>query len=923
MDDIVQAFIKTTVKDNSTVEFETQIGDQSTTVIDYQNVIQWLLYSGFTIEDPRGADIFRVVVSDTENRYRFELTNLAAIQHYCKTSVLLNPLIYSKTSVMKHAIPDFRSKLALNIETLIPEEERPPILEMLKGVKKSFRFMNRVRLTSPKYPFVFDCSIVKTSNDITTLFDKDPEYEIEAEFTRKDDILKQIQQAITFASRGFQRTYYPITVSEMKKVVDEYTALTSTRDFIGPGSITLQQNHVEDHHIFGEYVVTEKADGERKMLFITNQRIYLLTSALKVEYTGFTIKGWNGTLIDGEHVTKDKNRNAMNAYLAFDLYFNPLLKSKSDVRALPFLALKGASTNPVDTRYIQLNSILKTINEKRSGESSSNLTLSSKQFVPATPAACTELVESDKYTYHTDGIIFTPIQYGVGMTSTKTTVTNKRFTWELSFKWKPPEENTIDFYVTIADASHYKTTATGAEEYKTLNLMVGFNRNDINPHGTQYVNHQYCIWNKFDVLPAPERTQNIMFKPGAIPHKAFVYSPDGSIRTQYGEPIESKMIIECKYDHSLDYPEGSKWVPLRVRWDKMVRRNPNALTTALNNWNTIVNPISIDMLSSANRTVYYEHVDKDQMAGLRKFHNHNKYKLLEIIRDGDTVLDLAVGKGGDLQKWKKASFVLGVDIFENNLVDSVDGAGQRYMEAIKGKKTKTRCLFLHGNSSKSIKSGEAMYTDYENAIARSILGVDPLNKSLGAGVVEHHGKASKGFNVTSIQFAVHYMFENVTTLTTFLKNVAECTALNGHFVGTCFDGALIFDKLKDKKEVDITYDGNVLCSLEKKYTQTSVIRNKSCLGYKIGVYQSTIGTQKIDEYLVFFDYFIPLMKEYGFEYDEKLSMSFKQIYETDPTARSIKMNSGEQEVSFMNRSFVFEKVREVSLLPTKLGFISL
>ena len=79
----------------------------------------------------------------------------------------------------------------------------------------------------------------------------------------------------------------------------------------------------------------------------------------------------------------------------------------------------------------------------------------------------------------------------------------------------------------------------------------------------------------------------------------------------------------------------------------------------------------------------------------------------------------------------------------------------------------------------------------------------------------------------------------------------------------------------------------------------------------------------MEMYYVVFDYFIPLMKEYGFEYDEKLSMSFKQIYETDPTARSIKMNSGEQEVSFMNRSFVFEKVREVSLLPTKLGFISL
>jgi hypothetical protein len=310
------------------------------------------------------------------------------------------------------------------------------------------------------------------------------------------------------------------------------------------------------------------------------------------------------------------------------------------------------------------------------------------------------------------------------------------------------------------------------------------------------------------------------------------------------------------------------------------------------------------------------------MAGLRKFHNHIKYQVLDVIQDGNTVLDFAVGKGGDIPKWKKASFVLGIDIFENNLIDSVDGAGQRYMEAFKSGKTKTRCLFLHGNSSKSITQ-DAMYTDYQTAIVRSILGLDPLNKSLGAGVVDHYGKAAHGFNVTSIQFAVHYMFESITTLTTFIKNVAECTALHGYFVGTCFDGKLIFDKLKDKKEVDIVHDGVVLCSLEKKYTQQTMSKNKSCLGYKIGVYQSTIGSQKIDEYLVHFDYFIPLMKEYGFEYKEKLSMNFKQIYETDPAARSIKMNAGEQEVSFMNRTFVFEKVKEIPLLPIKESIITL
>jgi hypothetical protein len=65
------------------------------------------------------------------------------------------------------------------------------------------------------------------------------------------------------------------------------------------------------------------------------------------------------------------------------------------------------------------------------------------------------------------------------------------------------------------------------------------------------------------------------------------------------------------------------------------------------------------------------------------------------------------------------------------------------------------------------------------------------------------------------------------------------------------------------------------------------------------------------------------MEEYGFMYKEDLSASFKSIYESDPSARSSRMNAGEQEVSFLNRTFVFEKVRELKFVPTKVGFVTI
>ena len=60
-------------------------------------------------------------------------------------------------------------------------------------------------------------------------------------------------------------------------------------------------------------------------------------------------------------------------------------------------------------------------------------------------------------------------------------------------------------------------------------------------------------------------------------------------------------------------------------------------------------------------------------------------------------------------------------------------------------------------------------------------------------------KGEDGFNVSSCQFAMHYFFENPDTLQGFLRNVAECTRLNGYFIGTAYDGKLVFNLLKKIK----------------------------------------------------------------------------------------------------------------------------
>ena len=59
-----------------------------------------------------------------------------------------------------------------------------------------------------------------------------------------------------------------------------------------------------------------------------------------------------------------------------------------------------------------------------------------------------------------------------------------------------------------------------------------------------------------------------------------------------------------------------------------------------------------------------------------------------------------------------------------------------------------------------------------------------------------------GFDVVSIQFAVHYFFRNFEKLSSFLTNVNNNTKVNGYFVGTCFDGEKVFQQLSDLPKDD-------------------------------------------------------------------------------------------------------------------------
>jgi ATP-dependent DNA ligase len=122
------------------------------------------------------------------------------------------------------------------------------------------------------------------------------------------------------------------------------TKRIENKNFIGPNSKTLQRTNIatidensNQPNIRKDFVVTEKADGERHLMFINDKgKIYLINTNMDIIFTGAKTQNEEcfNSLFDGELISHDKTGKFINLYAAFDIYYY----KKDDVRAYPFMS---------------------------------------------------------------------------------------------------------------------------------------------------------------------------------------------------------------------------------------------------------------------------------------------------------------------------------------------------------------------------------------------------------------------------------------------------------------------------------------------------------------------------------------------------------------------------------------------------------
>lgn len=985
MDTIIKTYLseKKNDSDNRKSEFEVRFTNNGKyfNKMNYDDIMKHLFSLGFKQTELNGNHLLRIgfdsstigVEYNKSSKFRVEINELSDIKFLCKTGDLpSNFNVINKNNLGNYKNEEYSFSVSLAEEKKLKNKIVDIIKDKWKTIKKTFRFMNRIRLYHPDIPHLYvDCSVIRSSRlekykhnmipEVTieqaNVFNNPESYEIEIEIDNAvddlNDIKKLISKGVKYIVGGIQHTIYPVSYKEIMEVGQQYLKLVKAKsellqpqNFIGQKPKTLERSQLNNIKI--NYTVTEKADGIRKLLFINEKgKMFYITTNMQFEFTGKQLtsqqtKYLYNTIIDGEHILYSKDKTYINLFACFDIYF---LNNK-DLRDLNFY-VKGES------RFESLESTMEIL--------STYLTIQVKEFAYITEDQnifdnCHKILNKT-YIYETDGLIFTPA------TSAGFTKSGRKTTWENCYKWKPPDYNSIDFLVytkkdeTGKDSIQYKyINGMNMEnndmlQYKTLHLHVGFN-GIVNP--CQNVYNDTMILERNEYKPAKFYPSNPSDEFAHICNVPLKISHDGTMQmyTEDNEIITDKMIVEFKYVN--DSETYWNWKPMRIRWDKTFEYKNgynnygNDYKVADSVWRSIHYPITYEIITTglnedeSNDGIYYvDSLVEKRYYGLSNFHNYIKRELItSTCGSNGIIIDFAVGKGGDLDKWThaNASFVLGIDVSRDCIENLIDGACSRYLNTkAKNPEMNLKCLFLRGDSSKHIRSGKAFNTDKDFEIIKAVFGDEKPKESLGKGVVQQYNVAGNGFDVASVQFAIHYFFKSSDTFYTFLQNVNESVKEGGYFIGTCYDGDTVFNLLKDKERENGILFGtieNKIAEIIKYYDQDEFPNDERSLGYEIGVYMNTIG-QVLKEYLVKFSFLVDVLQEYGFElvngrhktYLSNATGMFKDVFhqiehysktrKISNIKNTLMMTQDEKDLSFINRYFIFKKMRHVDKRITK------
>jgi len=913
------------------IDFYPKVQEWSTT--DMKDMITMFRTRGFK-EDVMDEELF---VYDEGEMTLLTVPGIHNISTYCQNE---NPKP-SKGAWFRHSRIEpeggiqFPDIFSLRVVSVVEEQQSLGNMETPQGWSssmKTYEIKKNIVYTDTKTGVRYILRMVKkASNPATTMISsgvsgRHPviEYSIELPPSlysktkaEEEQISKDVMVIIVTMLQMVEQNKSPITLDQQKQVLHAYDSLVDKirdrkgfRDsfYLAPKPYTLEQVHVSDAGItYGQlsilegYAVTDKADGERMLLYVDDTgTAYLINSAFEVRGTGLKARRdiLYNTLLDGEFLPPNKRLDGIerDMFAIFDIYF----VGGESVMALPLIdtgahAIQSvsikASSKAKETAKITGRSRVEVIDKVLEGhlweqDKDTSIQLVAKRHIAADHEgmfkACREILTNATKRgapYDIDGLIFTPTDLPVlGFYPGKpVTIRSASSTWDRVLKWKPPEQNSIDFVVSVdknpvVDIRYKKPHAKlllscGYSALKNEEISVA--------RGLQLLQTRISERNLKDEYILKAFTPQYRYEQG-IQYAYVPYNMEGLVVAANGDEIQDGSVVEFWYDVNDKRPISYRWRPLRVRNDKMrntvtplpdvpvkkgklqIKTNKaNDWKTATSIWKSIHEPVTREMITGVVRApqlvkkaislqarllgtdaVYYgRNVAREHLlsVGMLNFHNtvikDNLYKWPMSIAK-TSLLELACGMAGDMNRWQDPvtgfSFrnILGVDLVRDNITKAMDGAYARVLKPRYRREGEVRkhqnYVFAIGDCANSLNTGEAakgLDKDSEDVLLE-LFGKRSSRRLLTS--IPRFGKDK--FDMVSCQFSIHYFFETEEKFKGFLSNVRDNLRPGGIFITTFMDGDSVERLIREEGKNGLVegrrLDGRVVVWAIRRISQT-------------------------------------------------------------------------------------------------------
>jgi SAM-dependent methyltransferase len=448
------------------------------------------------------------------------------------------------------------------------------------------------------------------------------------------------------------------------------------------------------------YYLTDKADGVRALVYYDATKITIYTDKSVIEHDNNTdIKD---SIFDAEYI-EDKD-----VYFIFDVL---RLNGKNIVNqsfTLRWTEIKGLAL-PLKTMILLSESTYRD--------------------------AYKELYNRETL-YEKDGLIFTPaVDFYYDATI---------------YKWKPPENNTIDFLVKKLPDDEKGKKPYVPNDADIYLLYVMAKPSDLSLLGLRKLPFNKYIFPQQDV--GDSHYIPIHFSP-SMNQYAYVYvNKDEEHRRITADMVNRIVEFRCSQ---------CKWQPVRIRED---RNLPNYFRAAEENFMEYYNPFTFERLFASNAS-YFRNTKSNDYKALTKYNRVVTWNIFEYLENKSIVYDLACGRGADLTLYYSR--------YVKQLV-----ACDRDIDALEVLIT-NRKYNLHN---------PAYYNfgyDEKHSMSVNVKHIDltqDYNLSLNK-----FSEFAKGDAVV-INFAIHYILSDQSALENLFNLIDGILNYNGVFIFTCFNG---------------------------------------------------------------------------------------------------------------------------------------